>query len=68
MMLMALSMEQLHLLAQNDQNEVQYEFFGHVMTLVLVLTSHDDDSIKMAPLYSLNQDNQNEMQYDFLVI
>ena len=64
---MALSMAQLHLLAKDDQNEVQHDFLmmywnwqwcGHMMTM----------ASKMAQLYSLHQDNQKAMQHDFLVI
>ena len=40
-MLMALSMAQLHLLCQDDQNEVQHDFFGYVILLAPVLASHD---------------------------
>ena len=42
-MLIALSMAQLHLLAQYDQNEVQHDFFGHVMSFMPTVAS-------MAPL------------------
>ena len=33
-------MAQLHFLAQDRQNEMQHDLFGHVMLLVLVLVSH----------------------------
>ena len=45
MILMALSIAQLHLLAQDAENEVQHYFFSHVKPLALVLSSHDADSI-----------------------
>ena len=37
MILMALSMSQLHLLAHDDQNDMQCDFFNHVMPLAPVL-------------------------------
>ena len=37
LMLKALSMVQLHLLGQDNENEVQYDVFGHVLPLVLSL-------------------------------
>ena len=52
---MALSMSQLHLLAQDDHNEMQHDFFGPVMLLALVQASHD--GIKMPPLNYVHQDN-----------
>ena len=39
-------MKQLHLLAQDDQTEVQYDFSGHVMPLPAVLAPHYSNSIK----------------------
>ena len=58
----------MHLLAQDDQNEVQHNFFGHATPLALVVASHDVNGIKMAPLHSLYQNNQDEVQHDTLVI
>ena len=34
-------MAPLHSLCPDDQNEMQHGFFGHVMTLVSALISHD---------------------------
>ena len=45
MMLIVLLMAQLHLLAQDDQNEEQHDFLGHVMPLAPVLTSHNVSGI-----------------------
>ena len=39
-MLVAMSMAKLHLLAEDYQNEVQHDFFDHVMPLALVLALH----------------------------
>ena len=36
---------QLHLLARDDQTEVQHDFYGHVMPLEQVLASHDANGI-----------------------
>ena len=36
-MLMALSMAQLHFLAQGDQNELQHDTFGHAIPLTSTL-------------------------------
>ena len=44
---MALSMVQLHLLAQEDQNEVQNDFLGYVVPLALVLAGHESNGIKI---------------------
>ena len=44
-MLMALSRAPLHSLHLDDQSEVQHDFSGHVMPLVLVLASNDAVSI-----------------------
>ena len=44
-MLMVLSV-QLHLLPQDEQNQVQLDFFGYVMLLTIVLASHDDNCSK----------------------
>ena len=41
-MQMALSIESLHLLGQDNWNEMQCDFSGHVMPLALMLASHDD--------------------------
>ena len=40
----ALSMRPLHSLAQDNQNEVHHDIFGHVTSLALALASHDADS------------------------
>ena len=39
-MLMALSMAQMHFLHQDEWNEVQHDLSGHVMPLALMLASH----------------------------
>ena len=44
-MSMASSMAALHLIDQEDQNEGQQDFFGHVMHLVLELASYDAHDI-----------------------
>ena len=41
MVLIALSLAQMDLLVQDDQNEVQHDFFGHLVPLALVLVSHN---------------------------
>ena len=38
-------MASLHTFGQDDRNEVQHDFSGHVMPLALVLASHDAVSI-----------------------
>ena len=45
-MLIALSMTQLHSLAHNDSNDMQHNFFVHVMSLILVVASLDANGIK----------------------
>ena len=67
-MLMVFSKAQVHLLVQDDNNEVQHDSFGHMVILALVLALHDGTGIKMKPLHSLHQDNPNEGQHGFLVI
>ena len=42
---MASSMTPLHLFSQGNQNEVQHDFFGIVMHLVLALASCNVDGI-----------------------
>ena len=42
---MASSMAPLYSLGEDDQNEIQHDFFGHLMPLALALTSCDADSI-----------------------
>ena len=44
-MLMASSMKPLHFPGQDNQNEVQHDFFGHVMPLVLESAVCDADNI-----------------------
>ena len=44
-MLMVLSMVPLHLLGQDDRNEVQHDLSGNVMPLALMFASHDAISI-----------------------
>ena len=41
----ALLMAPLHCLGKNDQNEVQYDFFGHVTPMTMASTSHFADGI-----------------------
>ena len=48
-----------HFLGQDDQNEGQHDFFGHVTPLVSALES------SIASFCSLGQGNQNEVQYNF---
>ena len=103
--LMALSIAQLHLLAQDDQNKVQHDYFGddmssapvltsyhangivngttvfirsrqskwgatwclgHVMPLVLGLTSYDSTCIINSTIVPWGQGNQNKVQHYFL--
>ena len=45
MMLLALSIAPVHSLCPADQSEVQHDISGHVMSLALVLASHDAISI-----------------------
>ena len=42
---MALLIEPVHSLGQDDQNVVQHVFFGHVMPLALALPQHDANGI-----------------------
>ena len=44
-MLKALSAAPLHSSGQNNQNEVQHDLFGHVVSLALALASTDADSV-----------------------
>ena len=44
-MLMALSIAPLHVIAQDDWNEMQHDFSGYIMLFALMLASHDDISI-----------------------
>ena len=55
MILVEMSMVQLHLLPQDDQNEVKHDFCGHVVPLTLA--SHDSilTAMSMAPLHFLGQ-------------
>ena len=46
----------IHFLGQDNQHEVQHDFFGHVMLITSLAT----------PLHSLDQDDQSDMQCDFL--
>ena len=41
MMSPAFSMSALHFLGQNNQNQIQHDFFGHLTQLSLALASHD---------------------------
>ena len=41
----ALSVAPLYSLGQDDQNEMQYDIFGHVMLLVPAFASHTTDGI-----------------------
>ena len=43
--LMALTMVSLHLLGQDDQNEVQHNIFGHVTPLAPLPMSYNTDDI-----------------------
>ena len=45
-MLMVLSMAQTHLLAQDDENEVQHDCSGYMMPLELVFALLDTNDIK----------------------
>ena len=42
---MALSITLLYALGQDNCNKVQLNFFGHVMPLILLLVSHDANSV-----------------------
>ena len=42
---MAPSVVPLHLLVQDDQNEMQYDFFSHLTLLALALVSCDANAI-----------------------
>ena len=57
-----LSKVPLHFLGQDDQNDVQHDFFGHATPLGI-----SPGIVSMASLHFLGQDNQNEVQHDFLV-
>ena len=61
MLQLALSITQMDSLGQDNRKDVQANFPGHVMPLILVLVS-------MAPFHLLGQDDQKEMQYDILVM
>ena len=39
------SVTPFHLLGQDDQNEIQHNFFGHVKYMVLALAACDADGI-----------------------
>ena len=52
-------------LVQDEQNEVQHDFFGHVTPMALASASHDVYSIAIPPLHSLCPDDQSEGQHDF---
>ena len=61
-------MAQLYSLGQDNWNEVQHDFFGHVIPLVLTLKLHDANSIVNAPLHSLDQDDWMMCIMTFLVM
>ena len=67
-MLMVLSMSQLHFLGQDDWKEVQHDFSGHNMPLALTLTSHYAISNVKATTPFLMPIKQNKEQHDFLVM
>ena len=49
---MVLSMAPLNSFGPSDQNEVQYDIFGHVTPLAPELVACDADVLSMAPLHS----------------
>ena len=51
-----LSMALLHSLHQDDQNDVQHDVSGHVISMVPASASHDAMALSMAPLHSLSLD------------
>ena len=57
MTLMASLIFPLHLLVQDDQNEMQHDFFSHLILLSLVSASCDANDIVNKPSYSLGQDD-----------
>ena len=42
----------MHFLSQDNENEVQLDFSGHVMPFILLLASHDANGIKITLLHS----------------
>ena len=42
---MASSMEPVHLFSQDNLNQVQYKFLGHIMPLKLVSLSHEANNV-----------------------
>ena len=68
MMLTVLSMAPLHFKGQENGNEVQHDFIGHMTPLASVSVSYDADTIINAISVCLSQDNQNEVKHEFLVM
>ena len=62
----ALSVAPLHLLVQDDQNEMQHNFFNHLTLLALVSASCDTTCILIAPLHLLGQDVWSNVQHKFV--
>ena len=62
---MVLSMVPLYSLGQNDQNEVQHDFFGHVMSLMMAFMSCDANGVINGTITPLEKDNWNEVQHHF---
>ena len=53
----------LHSLGQDDQNEVQHDFFGQVTALVLVSALHDANRTVNGTTTSLRSRQLNEVQH-----
>ena len=60
LMSVVLSMSTLYILAQDNQNEVQHDLFGHVRLLAL----HDNDSMVNETITFLRSRKSNELLHD----
>ena len=58
----------LHLLALDDQNEMQHDLFSHLTLLVLAEHHTLPMELSIAPLHSLGEDNWNNVQDNFLLM
>ena len=61
-------MAPLHLLGQDNQNEMQHDIFGHMMPLALALASSDTYSVTKGIIVFPGQDDRNEVKHHFLIM
>ena len=65
---MVSSIAPLHFFSQDNENEMQHNYFGHVMLLMLVQCHIMPTMSSMAQIHLLGQEAQKEMNMTFLVM